>query len=103
MALRFQHGTGHIGCGMEAKKSGFDFQQEQESVFYTMSRSASYEMSSKNRKAILVTGRAGPRGCETSRLSHFLDNRLTEGRDVIGLMHRPRSTPHKTFSGTDFC
>jgi hypothetical protein len=30
-------------------------------------------------KAIPVTGRGGPRGCETSKLPHFLDNRLTDG------------------------
>jgi hypothetical protein len=32
-----------------------------------------------NAKAIPVTGREGPEGCETSRLPHFLDNRLTDG------------------------
>jgi hypothetical protein len=29
-------------------------------------------------KAIPVTGRGGPYGYETSRLPHFLDNRLTD-------------------------
>jgi hypothetical protein len=29
--------------------------------------------------AIPVTGRGGPQGYETSRLSHFLDNQLTDG------------------------
>jgi hypothetical protein len=29
-------------------------------------------------KAIHVTGRVGPQGCETSRLSYFLDNWLTD-------------------------
>jgi hypothetical protein len=30
-------------------------------------------------KAIPVTGRGGPYGCEKSRLSHFLENRFTDG------------------------
>jgi hypothetical protein len=34
-------------------------------------------------KAIPVTGREGPYGCETSRLPHFLDNRLTDGGEVV--------------------
>jgi hypothetical protein len=33
-------------------------------------------------KAILVTDCEGPYGCETSRLPHFLDNRLTDGGEV---------------------
>jgi hypothetical protein len=36
-------------------------------------------------KAIPVTGRGGPYGCVTSRLSHFLDNRLTDGGDFVSL------------------
>jgi hypothetical protein len=42
----------------------------------------------KKCKAIPVTGREGPRGCETSRLSHFLDNRLTDGDEVLSLTRR---------------
>jgi hypothetical protein len=34
-------------------------------------------------KAIPVSGHEGPQGCETSRLSHFLDNRLTDGGEVV--------------------
>jgi hypothetical protein len=30
-------------------------------------------------KVIPVTGRGSPRGCETSRLSHFVDKRFIEG------------------------
>jgi hypothetical protein len=41
---------------------------------------------SLKRKAIPVTGRGGPQGCETSRLPHFLDNRLTR---------RPPFTPQE--------
>jgi hypothetical protein len=34
-----------------------------------------------------------------------LDSRLTDGRKVVNLTHRPRSTPQKHFSasGTRFC
>jgi hypothetical protein len=52
-------------------------------------------------KAIPVTGREGPYGCETSRLPHFLDNRLTHG-DEISLTRRPPFTPKK-IPGTPFC
>jgi hypothetical protein len=34
-------------------------------------------------------------GCETSRLPHFLDNRLTDGGEVVSLAHRPRYTPQE--------
>jgi hypothetical protein len=36
-------------------------------------------------KAVPVTGRGGPYGCETSR--------LTNGGEVVSLMHRPRFAP----------
>jgi hypothetical protein len=32
-----------------------------------------------------VTGLGGPYVCETSRLPHFLDNRLIDGGEVISL------------------
>jgi hypothetical protein len=48
-------------------------------------------------KAIPVTGRGGPQGCETSRLSHFLDNRLTDGDKVISPL------PSSNLPGTHFC
>jgi hypothetical protein len=44
-----------------------------------------YLMSIKKCKAIPVTGREGPLGCETSRLPHFLDNMLTDGSEVVSL------------------
>jgi hypothetical protein len=40
-------------------------------------------------KAIPVTGRGGPYDCETSGLPHFLDNRLTDGGEVVSLTRRP--------------
>jgi hypothetical protein len=36
----------------------------------------------KRGKAIPVTSRGGPESCETSRLPHFLDSRLTDGDEV---------------------
>jgi hypothetical protein len=43
----------------------------------------------KKGKAIPVTGRGGPKGCEASRIPHFLDNRVTDGGEVVSLTHRP--------------
>jgi hypothetical protein len=45
--------------------------------------------------AIPVRGRGGPYGCETSRLPRLLDNLLTDGGEVVSLMHRLPSTPRK--------
>jgi hypothetical protein len=39
--------------------------------------------------AIPVTGREGLYVCETSRLPHFLDHRLTDGGEVVRLTRRP--------------
>jgi hypothetical protein len=47
----------------------------------------------KPTKAIPVTGRGGPYGCEMSRLPHFLENRLTGGGEVVSLTRRPPFTP----------
>jgi hypothetical protein len=46
-------------------------------------------------KAIPVTGPWGPYGYETSRLPHFLDNRLTDGGEVVSLMRRPAFIPQE--------
>jgi hypothetical protein len=54
------------------------------------------------RKAIPATGRGGPQGCETSRLSHPPDNQLTDGGEGVSLTRRPRPTPSK-IAGTHFC
>jgi hypothetical protein len=48
-------------------------------------------------KAIPVTGRGDPYGCETS-----IDNRLTSGDNVVSLTRRPSFTPRK-IPGTHFC
>jgi hypothetical protein len=48
-------------------------------------------------KAIPVTDRGGPQGCETSRLSYFLDNRLTDGGEVVSLTRRRPITPQEDF------
>jgi hypothetical protein len=47
----------------------------------------------KTGKAIPVTSHGGPYGCETSRLLHFLDNRLTDGGEVVSITRRPSFTP----------
>jgi hypothetical protein len=49
----------------------------------------------KEGKAIPVIGREGPVGFETSRLPHFLDNRLTVGGEVVSLTRQPPFTPRK--------
>jgi hypothetical protein len=52
-------------------------------------------------KAIPVTGLGGPRACETSRLPHFLDNPLADGREFARLKSRLPFT-HKQIPATDF-
>jgi hypothetical protein len=56
----------------------------------------------KKGKNIPVTGRGGPQGCETSRLPHFLGNRLTDVGKVVSLTRRPPFTPRK-IHGINFC
>jgi hypothetical protein len=53
-------------------------------------------------KSVPVTGRGGPQGCETSKLPHFLDNRLTDGGEVVSLTRRPPFIPRK-IPGTHLC
>jgi hypothetical protein len=50
----------------------------------------------------LLTGPGGPYGCETSRLPHFLYNRLTDGSEVVSRTRRPPFTLRK-IPGTHFC
>jgi hypothetical protein len=57
-------------------------------------------------KAIPVTGSGGLWGCGMLRVPHFLDNRLTDGGEVVSLAGQPRSTPQKHYfsaSVTHFC
>jgi hypothetical protein len=51
-----------------------------------------HKVESKN-KAIPAAGR----GCEMSRMPHLLDNRLTDGGEVVSIMRWPRPTPQKHF------
>jgi hypothetical protein len=46
-------------------------------------------------KAIPVTSHGGPQGCETLRVPHYLDNRLTDGVKVVSLTRRPFYTPQE--------
>jgi hypothetical protein len=43
-------------------------------------------------KAIPVTGRGGSYGYEMSRITHFLDNLLTDGGEIVSLRSRPLFT-----------
>jgi hypothetical protein len=49
----------------------------------------------KKGKGIPATDREGPYGCETLRLPHFLNSRLTDGSEVASLKHRLSSTPQE--------
>jgi hypothetical protein len=48
-------------------------------------------------KTILVTGRGGLQGFEILRIPHCLDNRITNGGEVVSLKRRPRFTPRTIF------
>jgi hypothetical protein len=49
----------------------------------------------KKGKSIPVKGRGGPEVYETSRLPHFVDNRLSDDGEVISLTRRPPFTPQE--------
>jgi hypothetical protein len=53
-------------------------------------------------KGIPITGRGDPWGCDTPRLPHFLDSRLTNDGEVVSLTHRPPFTFRK-IPDTHFC
>jgi hypothetical protein len=46
-------------------------------------------------KGIPARGRGGPQGCETSRFPYFLDNRPTDGGEVVILTPRPHLYPQE--------
>jgi hypothetical protein len=46
-------------------------------------------------KAIPVTGHGGPLGCETLRVPHYLDDRLTDGCKVVSLTRQLPFTPQE--------
>jgi hypothetical protein len=52
-------------------------------------------------KAVSVTDREGPQGCERLRLP-LLDSWLIDGGKVVSLTRRPPFTPRK-IPGTRFC
>jgi hypothetical protein len=54
-------------------------------------------------EAIPVTGRQGPQGCETLRLPHFLDNRLTDGGKVVTALCNGCPLAPRKIPGTHFC
>jgi hypothetical protein len=56
----------------------------------------------KKEKGIPVTGHRSTQDCETSRISHFLDNRFTDSSEAVHLMCWLLFTPRK-ISGTHFC
>jgi hypothetical protein len=65
-------------------------------LFFLKSHRKTFKYKVKICKAIPVTGRGGPLGCNTSRLPHFLDNRLTDGGEVVSLTRRPAALyPHE--------
>jgi hypothetical protein len=68
----------------------------------SLSLSSTERLSHVKRKTIPVTGRGGTYGCKTSRRPHILDNRLTDGGEVVGLTRWPLFTLRK-IPGTHFC
>jgi hypothetical protein len=51
----------------------------------------------KRGKAIPVTDRRDPQGCERLRLPHYLDKRLIDGGKVVSPTRRPHLTPRFLF------
>jgi hypothetical protein len=57
----------------------------------------------KQSKAKSVTDRRVPQGCETSRLLRFVENRLTDGREVVSLTRGQAALYPRKILGTHFC
>jgi hypothetical protein len=49
-----------------------------------------------------VTSNGGPYDCETYRLPHFLDNRLTDDDEIISLKRRSPFTPQQEYTWYSF-
>jgi hypothetical protein len=60
-------------------------------MYYTVK--SAYNKAIKKGKA--VTGHEGPQDCETSRFPQSLENRLTEGGEVVSLARRLAFTPQE--------
>jgi hypothetical protein len=56
----------------------------------------------KEGKAVLVTDRGDPKGCDTSRMPYFLGIWLIDGGEAIRITLRPSFTP-RNIPGTHFC
>jgi hypothetical protein len=61
-----------------------------------------YSIANKQGKAIPVVDHGGTQDCKTSKLPHFLDNRLTDGSEVISVTRQLPLNPRK-IPVTHFC
>jgi hypothetical protein len=80
----------------------FEFLQISGHDVQKVSAKVNFKLTGGKRRTVPVASRGGPHGCETSRLPHFLDIRLTDGTEVVSLTRRPPSIPGK-IPGTHFC
>jgi hypothetical protein len=68
---------------------------------FTVMRSINFDCKVNKGKADSVRGLGGPL---TSRLPHYLYNRLKDGGEVVNLTRRPPFTPPpRNIPGTHFC
>jgi hypothetical protein len=64
-------------------------------VLYAVSIILTLQKRGKNVNAIPVTGHGGPKGWETLRIPNFVDNQLTDGGEVVSLMHTAAFYPQE--------
>jgi hypothetical protein len=69
-------------------------------VLWTRPQTAAHKVK-KEVKAVSVAGRGGLWGCEMLRIPHCLDNRLTDGSEVVSLI--PPQKLYFSASDTYFC
>jgi hypothetical protein len=81
------------GVTTQKRKSVVHASAERRSRFLTSVNIA--ELKKVKGKAIPVTGLESPQDCETSRLPHFLDNRLTDCGKTVSLTRRQPFTPQE--------